>query len=106
MAEQNPRTPTEQVSSSAHARPRQPEDVETPHHPQRFLWGRGASRMGRQVIIIITGFLFVQHLRGFFRPVLAFGNLLFIQTSTNATDDHKYSLFPSQILTVSQFGII
>ena len=38
-----------------------------------------------------------------FRPVLAFGNLLFVHASTNATDDQKYSPFPSQILTVSKF---
>ena len=30
-----------------------------------------------------------------FRPVLAFGNLLFVHASTNATDDHKYSPLPS-----------
>ena len=42
-----------------------------------------------------TGFIFVQHLRGFFSPVLSFRDLLFIYASTNATDDHKYSLLPS-----------
>ena len=31
----------------------------------------------------------------FFSPVLPFGDLLFIHASTNATDDHKYSLMPS-----------
>ena len=38
-----------------------------------------------------------------FMPVLPFGDLLFIHASTNATDDHEYSLFPSQILTVPEF---
>ena len=38
-----------------------------------------------------------------FRPVVPIGELLFIQGSTNATDDHKYSPFPSQILTVPKF---
>ena len=38
-----------------------------------------------------------------FRPVLEFRDLLFIHASTNATDDHKYSPFPSQILTVPKF---
>ena len=31
----------------------------------------------------------------FFRPVVPFENLLFIHASTNATDNHKYSPFPS-----------
>ena len=34
-----------------------------------------------------SGFIFVQHLRGF-RPVVPFGILLFIHASTNATADH------------------
>ena len=38
-----------------------------------------------------------------FRPVVPFGNLLFIHTSTNATDHHKYSPFPSQILPFPEF---
>ena len=38
-----------------------------------------------------------------FRLVLLLGNLLFIHASTNATDDHKYSPFPSQILTLPKF---
>ena len=37
----------------------------------------------------------MQHLYGFFRPVMSFGKLHFIHTSTNATDDHKYSPLPS-----------
>ena len=41
-----------------------------------------------------SGFIFVQHLSGF-TPVLAYGNLLFVHASTNATDDHKYSPLPS-----------
>ena len=32
-----------------------------------------------------------------------FGKLHFIHASANATDDHKYSPFPSQILTVLKF---
>ena len=39
------------------------------------------------------GFIFVHHL-----PILAFGNLLFIHSLTNPTDDHKYSPFPPQTL--------
>ena len=35
-----------------------------------------------------------------FWPVVSFERLLFIHASTNATDDHKYSPFPSQIFTV------
>ena len=31
----------------------------------------------------------------FIRPVLPFGDLLFIQALTNATDDQKYSQLPS-----------
>ena len=46
------------------------------------------------------GFILVQHLRG---TVVPFGDLLFINVSTNARDDHKYSLFPSQILTLPKF---
>ena len=40
-----------------------------------------------------AGFIFVQYL--VFRTVLPFGDWLFIHTSTNATDDHKYSPLPS-----------
>ena len=39
----------------------------------------------------------------FFRPVLAIGNLFFIHALTNATDDHKYSPFHSQILPFTKF---
>ena len=42
------------------------------------------------------GFIFVQH--WVFSRLLTLGNLLFGHASTNATDDHKYSLFPSKIL--------
>ena len=38
----------------------------------------------------------------FFMLVVPFGNLLFIHALTNVTDDHKYSPFPSQILTVPE----
>ena len=47
--------------------------------------------------------LFLCNICVVFRPVLAFRDLLFIHASTNATDDHKYSPFPSQILTVPKF---
>ena len=47
--------------------------------------------------------LFLCNICMVFRPVLAFRDLLFIHASTNATDDHKYSLFPSQILTFPKF---
>ena len=39
--------------------------------------------------------LFLSNICVVFKPVFIFGNLLFIHTSTNATDDHKYSLLPS-----------
>ena len=52
--------------------------------------------------ILLKGFILVKYLRGFL-PVVSFGNLLFIHASTNATDDQKYSLFPTQILTVPKF---
>ena len=39
--------------------------------------------------------LFLCNICVVFRPVLAFGNLLFVHASTNATDDHKYSPLPS-----------
>ena len=58
--------------------------------------------LGLWLAVAIPGFIFVQYLR-VFRPVLPFGDLLFIHASTNATDDHKYSPFPSQILTVPEF---
>ena len=56
-------------------------------------------------VVISTGVIFVPHLCGFLGQyiLLAFENLLFIHASTNATDDHKYSPFPSQILTVPEF---
>ena len=38
-----------------------------------------------------------------FKALFTFGNSRFIHASTNATDDHKYSPFPSQILTVQKF---
>ena len=38
--------------------------------------------------------LFLCNICVFFRPLLAFGKLLFIHTSTNATDDHKYAPLP------------
>ena len=52
---------------------------------------------------ISTSFTFVQHLRSFLTIFVPFGKLHFIHALTNATDDHKYSLFPSQILTVPKF---
>ena len=39
--------------------------------------------------------LFLCNICVVFRPVLVFRDLLFIHASTNATDDHKYSLLPS-----------
>ena len=39
----------------------------------------------------------------FFRPVLAFGSLLLLHALTNATDNHKYSPFPWQILLFLEF---
>ena len=47
--------------------------------------------------------LFLSNICMVFRPVLPLGNLLFIHALTNATDDHKYSPLPSQILTVPKF---
>ena len=47
--------------------------------------------------------LFLYNICVVFRPVLAFGNLLCVHASTSATDDYKYSPFPSQILTVLKF---
>ena len=38
--------------------------------------------------------LFLYNISQVFRPDVQFGDLLFIQASTNATDDHKYSLLP------------
>ena len=38
-----------------------------------------------------------------FRLVLPFGNLIFIHASTNATDHHKYSPYPFEILLVPEF---
>ena len=40
-------------------------------------------------------------LLGFQGQVVPFGNLLFIHASTNATDNHKYSLFSSQTFAIS-----
>ena len=57
--------------------------------------------------MVISCFIFCEKYARFFKPVLPFGDLLFIHASTNATDNHKYSPFPSQILTVRRnFGII
>ena len=39
--------------------------------------------------------LFLCNICVVFRPALAFGTLHFIHTSTNATEDHKYSPLPS-----------
>ena len=39
--------------------------------------------------------LFLCNICVVFKPVVPFGNLLFIHASTNATDDHKYSPLPS-----------
>ena len=38
-----------------------------------------------------------------FLAVVLFRNLLYIQTSTYATEDHKYSSFPSLIWPVPEF---
>ena len=38
----------------------------------------------------------------FFRPVLPFGDLLFIHALTNATDDHKYSPLPSADFDIAE----
>lgn len=39
-----------------------------------------------------------------FLACCAIGKVVFIHAPTNATDNHKYSLFPSQILSVTKLG--
>ena len=49
----------------------------------------------KQNDLFINQALFLCNICVVFRPVLAFGDLLFIHASTNATDNHKYSPLPS-----------
>ena len=66
-----------------------------------FSWRVQSNVTGKTVTVFRNGSLLDD--QGFIlckicvvlRPFVAFGNLLFIHTLTNATDDHKYSPLPS-----------
>ena len=46
--------------------------------------------------------LFLCNICVVFKPVVPFGNLLFVHALTNATDDHKYSPLPSADFDIAE----